>query len=67
MMPRDSAEPGQRDDAYETLLSRDTERAEMQIRLAKEQIQLCRRQQTETSFRIQLLKARLDDPAAFEF
>ena len=47
----------QRDDAYETLLSRDTERAEMQIRLAKEQIQ-----QTETSLRIQLLKARLDDP-----
>ncbi|KAI9525263.1 hypothetical protein NQZ68_009943 [Dissostichus eleginoides] len=59
-------EPEQRDDAYETLLSRDTERAEIQIRLAEEQIQLCRLQQTETSLRIQLLKARLDDPAAFE-
>ncbi|KAJ8381462.1 hypothetical protein SKAU_G00022400 [Synaphobranchus kaupii] len=59
-------QPEQRDDAYETLLSRETERAEMQIRLAKEQIQLCRLQQTETSLRIQLLKARLDDPAAFE-
>ncbi|XP_033962461.1 uncharacterized protein [Pseudochaenichthys georgianus] len=59
-------QPEQRDDAYETLLSRDTERAEMQIRLAKEQIQLCRLQQTETSLRIQLLKARLGDPAAFE-
>ncbi|XP_034058418.1 uncharacterized protein LOC117537340 [Gymnodraco acuticeps] len=51
--------PEQRDDAYETLLSRETERAEMQIRLAEEQIQLCRLQQTETSLRIQLLKARL--------
>ncbi|KAI9543209.1 hypothetical protein NQZ68_011520 [Dissostichus eleginoides] len=59
-------QPEQRDDAYETLLSRETERAEMQIRLAKEQIHLCRLQQTETSLRIQLLKARLDDPAAFE-
>ncbi|KAJ8335265.1 hypothetical protein SKAU_G00409040 [Synaphobranchus kaupii] len=59
-------QPEQRDDAYETLLSRETERAEMQIRLAKEQIQLCRLQQTETSLRIQLLKAPLDDPAAFE-
>ncbi|KAF3844164.1 hypothetical protein F7725_013505 [Dissostichus mawsoni] len=59
-------QPEQRDDAYETLLSRETERAEIQIRLAKEQIQLCRLQQTETSLRIQLLKARLDDPAAFK-
>lgn len=47
------------DDAYRALLNRETERAEVQIRLAEEQITLTRLQQTKAKLEIRLLKAQL--------
>lgn len=51
--------PNKDDDAYRALLKRETERAEVQIRLAEEQITLTRLQQTKAKLEIRLLKAQL--------
>jgi len=51
--------PNKNDDFYESLLKRETERAEAQILLAEEQIKLTKLQQTKTKLQLQLLKARL--------
>ena len=53
--------PNNNDDAYESLLKRETERAEAQILLAEEQIKLTKLQQTKVKPQIRLLKAGLEN------
>ena len=53
--------PINNDDAYESLLKRETERAEAQILLAEEQIKLTKLQQTKVKLQIRLLKAGLEN------
>ncbi len=49
------------DDAYESLVKRETERAEAQILLAKEQIKLTKLLQTKAKLQIRLLKAGIEN------
>ncbi|KAJ8003997.1 hypothetical protein DPEC_G00154220 [Dallia pectoralis] len=51
--------PNQDDDAYESLMKREAERAEIQIRLAEEQITLTQILQTKAKLEVRLLKAGL--------
>lgn len=53
--------PYNNDDTYESLLKRETERAEAQILLAEEQIKLTKLQQTKAELQIRLLKAELEN------
>ena len=53
--------PNNNDDANDSLLKGETERAEAQIILAEEQIKLTKLRQTKAKFQIRLLKAGLEN------
>ncbi|CAB1439483.1 unnamed protein product [Pleuronectes platessa] len=57
--PERGSKHPKKDDAYKVLLQKETERAEVQIHLAEEQLILARLQQTKARLEIRLLKAKL--------
>ena len=57
--PERGSKHPKKDDAYTVLLQKETERAEVQIHLAEEQLVLARLQQTKARLEIRLLKAKL--------